>query len=106
MKAFRAHISFSLVAAVLFSILFQAYHVIDHASETPLLLKEKQSTINQSVSKCLVCDFKFSIFNTPEIINFTPQGAMEFTIYINSYIPPALSASGEGIKALRAPPYA
>lgn len=104
MKAFRAHISFSLITAVLFSILFQAYHVIDHASETPLLLKEKQNVINQSVSKCPVCDFKLSVFNTPEIINFTPKGPVESTIYINDYTPPALSASGGGITALRAPP--
>ncbi|MGS2762342.1 hypothetical protein [Sinomicrobium sp. M5D2P9] len=105
MKAFKAYISFSLVVAVLFSILFQACHAIDHASETPPVLKEKQSVITQSVSKCLVCDFKFSVFHTPETILFTPKEHTEFTTYINSYSSP-LSAFERSIRTLRAPPHA
>ncbi|UGU14333.1 hypothetical protein LS482_11485 [Sinomicrobium kalidii] len=104
MKAVKVHISFFLIFAVLFSILFQAVHVIEHASDTAPFSSEKQSAVTSSASKCPVCDFKFSVFHTPEIVNFTPLATIEPVVYVNFYTPVS-STFHTGVLSLRAPPF-
>ncbi|MBC9796882.1 hypothetical protein [Sinomicrobium weinanense] len=104
MKAFRVHIGFSLIFAVLFSILFQAFHIIDHATDNIPLPSEKQSMVTTSASKCPVCDFKFSVFHTPGILHFTPVETIEPVVYINFYTPASTTFRDKSL-ALRAPPY-
>ncbi|WP_461533569.1 hypothetical protein [Sinomicrobium sp.] len=103
MKALRVHISTLLIGAVLFSIVFRSFHTIDHASHLIPIPTEKQTALHTPVDKCPVCDFKLSVFNTPEILNFTPVNIIVQTEHLVLHTSPDLSAYLQGY-SLRGPP--
>ncbi|WP_146746613.1 hypothetical protein [Sinomicrobium soli] len=103
MKALRVHISISLIGAVLFSILYHAFHTIDHASQLPPVPAEKQAALQHTADKCPVCDFKLSVFETPGILDFTPVDTIVPTEHPALCTSPDLSVNNS-VDSLRAPP--
>lgn len=100
-----------LSMAVLFSILFQAIHSYEHYSE---LLTEKKChhdhskneiTHSHTISeKCMICDFNFSSYTTPDFFSFEFHKTTTVThTALVSFQKNAIFFKGS-LFALRAPP--
>lgn len=112
MKKKKIHIHFSLVIAILFSVLFQSFdsyaHFEKEVSETKCVHKStsKHEITHQhhSLEHCFVCKFAFSSAITSSVFGFKSQNLF-FENSNNFFFSEIFKTFLKGSKLLRGPPF-
>ncbi|GEP49748.1 hypothetical protein FNO01nite_04200 [Flavobacterium noncentrifugens] len=104
--------NFSLIAAVLFAILFQSLHSVEHFTHEQAERKcyhshetgsEQITHQHHNFDHCFACDFTFSNFVTPEIFSFDFVAQHRAIPYFLTVSETLIAFSGSSV-LLRGPP--